>query len=100
MDSEVASTALDQMSDVDSQLTPSHAMAYSNKRTGHLRTEMVNHMEEISTMIIPRSFHSLSVHGLVGLRRLTVVAQLLFVDCVTPALMCYICNPYAPDTET
>ena len=56
MDSEVVSTAVDQMSDVDSQLTPSHAVAYSNKRTRHLSTEMVDHMEEISTMIIPRGF--------------------------------------------
>ena len=83
------------------QMVSTHAVAYAYKRSGHLCAEVVDHVEEISGVVVPRGlFWRLAVRTEERTSIAegpTIIAQFVFVEDTTPSLSSHVCNPYALD---
>lgn len=90
--------------EVDNVVT-THAVTDTHEWEGHLAAEVVDHVKEISWMIVPRSleiYHqrmleTQSLEALVCQR--TVIAKLLLIQNSTLALPCHVCHPYTADLK-
>lgn len=75
-------------------------MTDSRERHGHFRAEVIDHVKQISSVVIPRGYKTLDpAFDSSGLQP-TVVAQKQFVQDSTSPLVSHICDPDAAYPET